>query len=67
MQPAELRVIRKGLGVSQGQLGDALGLTGQFIGLMERGLKPIERRTEYAVRYLAQNPHLIAHAGKIST
>jgi DNA-binding XRE family transcriptional regulator len=56
MQPNEVKVIRKGLGLSQAELGDVLGLTGQFIGMMERGVKPIEKRTAFALRYLAEHP-----------
>ena len=38
--------------MTQGELAEALGLTTTFIGLMERGVKGIEKRTELAVRYL---------------
>ncbi len=52
MQPDELRAARKALGLSQAELGLELGLTGEFIGMMERGVKAIERRTDLAMRYL---------------
>lgn len=56
MQGEELKAIRKAIGMSQGQFAEALGLTGTFIGLMERGVKPIEKRTALAVLYLRDNP-----------
>ncbi|QAY78689.1 helix-turn-helix domain-containing protein [Sphingosinicella sp. BN140058] len=53
MTGEELKAQRKAMAMSQGGLAEALGLTGTFIGMMERGVKPIERRTILAVRYLA--------------
>lgn len=55
MQGAELRRIRKGMKLTLAELGEALGLSGNFIGMMERGEKAIEKRTELAVLYLDQN------------
>ena len=52
MQGDELRALRKQMGMTQGALATELGLTTTFIGMMERGEKAIERRTEMAVRYL---------------
>jgi len=52
MQGSELKAAREQAGMTQGQFADALGLSGTFIGLMERGEKAIELRTELAVRYL---------------
>ncbi|MAC58042.1 MAG: hypothetical protein CMH85_07160 [Novosphingobium sp.] len=54
MNPAELRSLRKRAGMTQERLAEELGLTRVYVGLMERGLATIERRTELAVRYLAQ-------------
>lgn len=34
----------------------ALDTSETFVGQMERGQKPIERRTALAVRYLAEHP-----------
>lgn len=52
MQGPELRTIRKSLDMTLKQMGAALGLTEQFVGMMERGEKPIEIRTALAVRQL---------------
>lgn len=52
MQGEELKAIRQELGWTQGVLANRLGLTSTFIGLMERNEKPIETRTELAVRQL---------------
>jgi transcriptional regulator with XRE-family HTH domain len=53
MQGDELKALRKRAGLTQAELGDALDLTGAYVGEMERGEKKIERRTEMAVKYLA--------------
>lgn len=53
MEPDELRRLRMKVQMTQAEFGEALGLTGQFIGMMERGQNPIELRTELAARYLA--------------
>lgn len=53
MQPDELKTLRKAAGMTQGEMGEAIGMTRETIGLMERGAAPIERRTELAVRYVA--------------
>lgn len=52
MTGAELRETRQSLGLSQQALADELGLSRRMIIAMEKGEKPIERRTELAVRYL---------------
>lgn len=52
MQPIELKGARQELGMTQHELAEALGLTPQFIGMMERGEKPIELRTVLAVRQI---------------
>ena len=56
MQGSELRDIRKALGLNQAAFGAALGVTDNFIYMMETGKKPIERRTALAARYLAEHP-----------
>jgi transcriptional regulator with XRE-family HTH domain len=52
MQGSELKDARKALGMTQAELANALGLSNAFIGMMERGEKAVEKRTELAVRYL---------------
>jgi transcriptional regulator with XRE-family HTH domain len=53
MQGSELKAIREGLGWGQRRFAEELGMSQTWIGQMERGEKPIERRTELAARYLA--------------
>lgn len=52
MQGSQLREARKRLGWTQGRMAAELDMSATFIGLMERGDRPIERRTELAVRAL---------------
>lgn len=56
MQGHELKAIRKSMDLRQAALADALGLTPQFVGMMERGEKPIEPRTALSVLYLYDHP-----------
>lgn len=44
------------MGITQERLAAALGMTATFIGLMERGVRPIEPRTRLAAFYLRDNP-----------
>lgn len=48
----ELKKARQKPGLSQQELADSIGMSRVMIGLMERGEKPIEQRTELAVRCL---------------
>lgn len=50
MDGKQLKAARQELGLTQGELAERLGLTPQFIGMMERDEKPIEVRTALAVR-----------------
>lgn len=50
----QLRAMRKTAGLSMADLGAKVGLSGPFIGEMERGEKGIELRTELAVRYVLE-------------
>lgn len=52
MQPDELKTARKGAGMSQAQLAEAIGMARETIGAMERGAAPIELRTALAVRFV---------------
>lgn len=56
MQGEELRERRKAMRLTQADLAAALSLTQTFIGMMERGEKPIEIRTALAVKYLTEHP-----------
>jgi len=56
MQADELKAIRKGLGWTQAEMAEAMGLTPKSIGMMERGDAPIEKRTELAALYLKDHP-----------
>lgn len=53
MTGPELRAIRKAMGLTQGDLATALGLSKPFISMMENGSNAIEPRTEMSVRWLA--------------
>ena len=52
MQGSELKEIREGLGWGQRRFAAEIGMTPSYIGQMERGHQPIERRTELAALYL---------------
>lgn len=52
MRGNEIRELRRNGGMSQAELGRDLGLTPTFVGMMERGVKAVESRTDLAVRYL---------------
>ncbi len=64
MNPAELKALRQRLGWTQDRMADELGISRVYVGLMERGLKSIERRTELSVRYLADGWRAIESAPK---
>lgn len=53
MQANELRALRKEMDLTQGELAKALNLSTTAIGMMERGERPIEWRTEIIVSKLA--------------
>lgn len=56
--PAKLRAARRRLGLSQREMAEALGLSREAIQTMEYGTRPIERRTDLALRYLLERaPH----------
>lgn len=56
MKPNDLKNLRTAMGLRQSGLAKALGLTPQFIGMMERGEKAIEARTALSVMYLVDHP-----------
>lgn len=57
MQGSDLKAIRQQLGMSQSEFADALDMTGTFVGMMERGDRPIEHRTALAARQLLNERH----------
>lgn len=63
MQGDQLKAARQSMGLSQADLAEHLGLSRVFIGLMERGDKPIEARTELAVLYLVEHPERLQGEG----
>ncbi|MEA1083198.1 helix-turn-helix transcriptional regulator [Sphingomonas sp. CD22] len=54
MQGEEMKALRTRAGLSQAELGEAIGMARETIGAMERGTHGIELRTELAVRYVAE-------------
>jgi len=52
--PAKLRAARRALGWTQPYLAEELGLTRDAVAKMEAGVRPIERRTDLAIRYLLE-------------
>ena len=50
----EVRQLRRKAGLSQAELGGLIGISRETVGRIERGAEPIERRTELAVRYVAE-------------
>ncbi|TDW65393.1 helix-turn-helix protein [Novosphingobium sp. PhB55] len=55
MNPAEFKAIRNGIGWTQQRLAEELNVSREYVGLMERGMAAIERRTELALRYVASS------------
>ena len=52
MTGKELKEARDKLGLTQSELADKIGMSRVMIGLMERDVQPIEKRTELAVKCL---------------
>jgi DNA-binding transcriptional regulator YiaG len=52
---AEMKRIRTSAGMTQDALAEALGMTATYVGLMERGRKPIERRTALALKHIERS------------
>jgi DNA-binding XRE family transcriptional regulator len=49
-----MKELRHRTGLSQAELAAAIGMSRESIGRMERGSEPVEKRTELAVRYIAE-------------
>lgn len=54
MDGSEAKTLRKLAGMSQAGFGMAIGLSRETIGRMERGSESIDRRSELAMRYIAE-------------
>ncbi len=54
MNGDEARGLRRETGMSQADFANAIGLSRETIGRMERGSEDIDRRTELAMRYVAE-------------
>jgi len=52
MNHKEFAAIRASLGLTQFELADVLGVTGRYVGNLERGVSPIKPTVEMAMRYL---------------
>ncbi|MGW8202962.1 helix-turn-helix transcriptional regulator [Sphingomonas bisphenolicum] len=62
MQGNELKAIRQRLGWTQGRMAAELDMSPTYIGQMERGDRPIERRTALAAMHLESDPN--CHLGE---
>ena len=49
MNFSDLRALREALGLTQAELADEIGISRVYLGLMERGLRPISQRTAVAL------------------
>lgn len=54
MTGEDVRTLRRQAGLSQIEFAEAIGLSRETIGRMERGSEDIDRRTELAMRYVAE-------------
>lgn len=54
MDGSETKKLRQLTGMSQAEFGTAIGLSRETIGRMERGSEPVDRRSELAMRYIAE-------------
>jgi len=52
MRGAELRRARGKLGMTQKKLAEAIGMKKNSVAMIERGLRPVMKTTELAVKYL---------------
>jgi len=54
MNGEDVRVLRRLAGMTQIEFANAIGLSRETVGRMERGSEDIDRRTELAMRYVAE-------------
>ena len=52
MTGEQLRQARERLGMTQSQLAEAIGMQTNSLAMIERGLRPVVKTTELAVKYL---------------
>jgi len=50
LNPETLRIVRKTCGATQERLGKLLGVTGQYIAMIERGKRPLTPQLERRIR-----------------
>jgi transcriptional regulator with XRE-family HTH domain len=55
MTPADYRAVRERLGLNQAQLAEQLGITFNQVSRRERGVRPIRKEAELALRFLEQS------------
>lgn len=55
MTGEDLKRIRQSICMTQMEMGFAIGMARETIGDMERGVAPIEKRTELAVYFVTEN------------
>lgn len=60
MQAERFRAIRKGLRLTQTELGEYLDLTLGWVSKMELGKAMIDRRTELAMLYLEEHREVVS-------
>ena len=53
MQGDELKALRESVDMTRSELAQALDMSPTFLAYLERGARPIDKRTELAVRYVA--------------
>ena len=67
MQPDELKAFRKALGLTQEEMGNAIGMSRKLIVEMEAGRAPIEQRTALALHHLALTEKFVAMRQELRT
>ena len=55
MNGEDARTLRRRTGMSQAAFAEAIGLSRETVGRLERGSEPIDRRTEFAIRFVVES------------
>ena len=58
MNGEDARTLRRRAGMSQAAFAEAIGLSRETVGRLERGSQEIDRRTELAIRFVVDNGSL---------